>query len=456
MKTSPRPNSTRDLPTRPTIWFDVGDFLEYFRYSPRPTGIQRVQIEIFAQAARHRWERGEIGFCRLLRHAEGFEAVEFQSLIRTVQDSASTEPGTRFWRIRRTLRRALRGSIGWSWRALPAGPETARFHPGDVLVCLGAAWENSRYARLIGRAHRDLGVRFAILIHDIIPLSHPQWVSAKLTRRFRRWLEGMMACADVVLTVSDCSRSMLKAYAAEHGMALPKVDVLKLGTGFRALDSDEVDAAAPAILPARFALCVSTVEARKNHRLLVHAWERLIERHGEERVPHLVFIGRRGWRSKSLMAELSASGFLGGKVTVLSGLSDAEVDSAYQRCLFTLFPSFVEGWGLPVAESLSHGKLCVASGRASLPEVGGELADYIDPTDDEGSLAVIERAVFDEAYRRAREARIRAEFRPRSWSESFGDLMANLDRLCGAGETPRNVPPARAATAASGAVASPQ
>ena len=181
-------------------------------------------------------------------------------------------------------------------------------------------------------------------------------------------------------------------------------------------------------LPERYTLFVSTIEVRKNHRLLVRVWRRLLERHGADAVPVLIFAGQIGWLVDDLLADLTASDYLNGKIVVMSGLSDAELRQAYRSCSFTLFPSLCEGWGLPVAESLAQGKFCVASNRTSIPEVGGDLIDYFDPSNDDDALAKIERLLLDPDYLAAREARLRAEYRPRSWADCAHTLMAKLNQ----------------------------
>jgi glycosyltransferase involved in cell wall biosynthesis len=174
-------------------------------------------------------------------------------------------------------------------------------------------------------------------------------------------------------------------------------------------------------------LFVSTIEIRKNHRLLVRVWRRLMERHGADAVPVLIFAGQIGWLVDDLLADLAASRYLDGKIEHRPGLSDAELREAYRGCLFTVFPSLSEGWGLPVAESLAHGKFCVASNRAAIPEVGGDLIDYFDPTDDDDATAKIERALFEPGYLAVREARLRAEYRPRTWADCVHGLIEKLD-----------------------------
>ena len=84
--------------------------------------------------------------------------------------------------------------------------------------------------------------------------------------------------------------------------------------------------------------------------------------------------------------------------------------------------------GLPVAESLAHGKLCIVSNRTSIPEVGGNLADYFDPADEEDALAKIERPLLEPAYLATREAQVRAEYRRRTWNDCVHALMGAFAR----------------------------
>jgi len=203
------------------------------------------------------------------------------------------------------------------------------------------------------------------------------------------------------------------------------VEALELGSGFR----EALTAGNQALisLPPRYVLYVSTIELRKNHRLLVRVWQRLLERHGTDLVPTLVFAGKIGWLVDDLLDDLGASNYLNGKVLLLRSLSDAELQQAYRACLFTVFPSLSEGWGLPIVESLAHGKFCVASNQTSIPEAGGKLIDYFDPVNEDDALAKIERPLIDPGYLAAREAQLRAEYRARTWVDCVHGLIGALD-----------------------------
>jgi glycosyltransferase involved in cell wall biosynthesis len=100
----------------------------------------------------------------------------------------------------------------------------------------------------------------------------------------------------------------------------------------------------------------------------------------------------------------------------------------YQNCLFTVYPSHYEGWGLPVIESLARGKHCVASSSSSLPEAGGQWCDYHDPLDFVACHRLIARAAFDSDYRESKEQAIRDGYRPASWDECAADVARLVEK----------------------------
>lgn len=105
---------------------------------------------------------------------------------------------------------------------------------------------------------------------------------------------------------------------------------------------------------------ISTIEIRKNHILVLCIWEEPLRRHGGDAVPALLFVGKFGWEIDALKSRLAATDYLNGMIVIANALSDVAVAKAYENCLFAVFSSFCEGWGLPVTESLAHGKFCVA------------------------------------------------------------------------------------------------
>jgi glycosyltransferase involved in cell wall biosynthesis len=159
---------------------------------------------------------------------------------------------------------------------------------------------------------------------------------------------------------------------------------------------------------------------------LFRVWRKMLEDMPVDQVPSLVFAGRVGWMVHDFMHQVANTDFLDGKLIVIQEPSDADLVALYGGCLFTLFPSLYEGWGLPVTESLMFGKPCVISDRASLPEAGGAFARYFDPENVADAYSVIRDVVEDRDGLIAWEAQIRRDFRPILWTKSAEAILEGL------------------------------
>jgi glycosyltransferase involved in cell wall biosynthesis len=327
---------------------------------------------------------------------------------------------------------------------------------GDILMLLGSAWWPG-YAASIARIVRDRGLRLALLVYDIIPAHSPEYFPWEFSRQFSTWLREMLPLVDVPLTISRSSAADLERHAAATGLALRgRPCPIPMGTGFTAphpmapsnrSPAPKAQAGSRALPPAgSYALIVSTIEARKNHALLFRVWRRLLADMPSDSVPTLVFAGRVGWLVDDLMTQLRNAAFLHGKIVLIEQPSDGELATLYQGCLFTLFPSFYEGWGLPVTESLGYGRPCIISNAASLPEAGGTLARYFDPDNAAEAYAVIRAAIEDPEGLASWGARIAREFTPVPWDRSARAILAALEptppRNADAGQEPALAAPA--------------
>ena len=118
------------------------------------------------------------------------------------------------------------------------------------------------------------------------------------------------------------------------------------------LDEDEVSRALRA---HPFVLCVSGLDIRKNHHLLYKVWRRLSEKYTDN-APHLVCVGEKGEGTEALLKDMRNDSRTRDRIHVIHNAEDPLLDWLYRNCLFTVYPSFYEGWGMPVAESLVYGK----------------------------------------------------------------------------------------------------
>ena len=413
--------------TASRIWVEVDDYLTYCEGSVTPTGIGRVQAEILPHLAMLAPER--IRFCRI-----GEDAALIQPLrLDDVQALASVDErilGAPAW-VREPLKlaRYLRLRSRKALNAIGARAATEAFYReasvGDILVNLGASWTHRNFASTVRRLKQERGLRFALLVHDVLPATHPRFCAPDHVPTFTRWMDGMAGVCDLALTPSRSSAESLSSYLRSRRLPVPLVRTVPFGAGW----SGSPPARRKPPSERRHVLYVSTIEIRKNHRLLVRVWERLLRVHGPGSIPDLVFAGKWGWEVQDLRRDLRDSEFLGGKVKVLSDLSDRALSALYDDALFTVFPSHCEGWGLPVGESLAHGRACVASNATSIPEVGGDYVDYHDPADEDGAYDLIEALLFSPGLLGRREEAIRARYVAPTWADTARAVLARLDAL---------------------------
>jgi len=301
----------------------------------------------------------------------------------------------------------------------------AAVQPGDVLVVLGAPWTYPGYETLLLRVRTALGLRLAWFVHDIVPIRRPEWSDPARVRTLQVLVRSLLPEADAILANSRATAEDLTRYAVETGIALPRtpITVLPLGSGF-ATPPASTSPRLPS--PGSYALFVSTIEARKNHRLLVSVWRRLLKELPPDILPNLVFAGRVGALAGDLVRELENSEWLSGKVRLISDATDAELAALYRGCRFTLFPSLAEGWGLPVTESLAFGKPCLAARTTVLLEAGGDLVRYFDAESVPDACTAIRAVITDSDELATWEEEIARRFVPTPWRTTAEALLHAL------------------------------
>ncbi len=141
-------------------------------------------------------------------------------------------------------------------------------------------------------------------------------------------------------------------------------------------------------LPERFVLGLGTLQPRKNFRGLVDAFAQMVAARGHERAfadLHLVIAGGKGWMYDELLAQIEAGG-LGHRVHLLGFVPDADLPVLYNLGAVFAFPSWYEGFGVPLLEAMACGTPVVAADNSSLPEVIGD-AGFMVRAGDTGALA---------------------------------------------------------------------
>lgn len=367
----------------------------------------------------------------LIRSAPGFALLD-RAGVRALSDRlhGRADWGTADWIARAHLRQPpLRRRVMADLRRLAVGwCLSARGLPGLIArwVPPGAVYLNTGHSNLDAAVFAALrGHTRAVLVHDVIPLSHPQFTRAGVAEGFAQKMRAVAAGADLVIYNSAVSRDAAQAVFGGYGR-VPVAVVAHLGC------APSVPTKPPAPLPAGLKLTrpyfvtLGTIEPRKNHALLLDIWDALAARLPSEAMPDLFIIGARGWNNDAVFQRLDSGPLMGRHVFECNTLSDGQVAALLQNARALLFPSHVEGFGLPIAEALALHTPVLCSDLAVFREIFGTWPVYlrIDQQYQWETQIVATLETFDRSAPRAR-------FDAPRWSDHFDTVFRALQRQQG-------------------------
>ena len=388
------------------LYLDVTDLIEFLTRSESPSGVQRVVAEVAPLLV------ASIGARPVLLDRSRGAFVELdpgeshELLMAGVRSCSHRDAGQLAALAGATIERAR--------TAQPALIDTS-----CTLVFLGALWINDALMSA-ARLAQSRGATLVALLYDLTPVMEAGHTAA-VNRLFERYLDLLMTAASAVPAISESSRRDFENYAKRHGQSAPPGHATGLPCGLTPENRDLTRQP----WPRPYVLFVGTIESRKNHRLALEAWRRLLERHDPGVVPDLVCIGRLGWHASEFLDEYITTCGLGGKVSVLSNsVSDEELAEFYWHADFTLYPSRYEGWGLPVGESIAFGKVPVVADNSSLREVGGDAAIYVPTGDLDALVSAVDSMLVDPAFRQEREEAVKVKAPAATTWEDVASVIA--------------------------------
>ncbi len=393
------------------IFIDLSDLLHHLFHHTTLSGIQRVQCEIL----RNLLEIAHTPPVRFVvfRKQGGMATIDASALLHVIDDLRfGTTP---------------RAEIESGLVALLDGAVPCTVSSQEVFLTLGAFWN----MKGIGGRLQELknsGVLIGVFIHDILPIVAPEYFDTRETVVFVKGVSELLTFADFIFTTSSYNQECLAAHLASRNLGPLPIHLVPLSHEFPAPIESNISSAVAGVIETDFVLAVGTIEARKNPGYLFNIWKMLV-RSGRPNVPCLVFAGRKGWLVQDVLDQMKACNYLGGKILLLHNVTDCELDLLYRNCMLTMFPSFIEGWGLPVGESLAHGKICLCSGTGGIRQAGGELGDYIDPYNAHDGYQQLVRYLDDPELRDRREREIAERFEPRRWRTVTDDLLSSTRAL---------------------------
>ena len=383
---------------------------------PQPTGIDRVERAYVDWAL----GRDAVFLALIDRRCYLLEPPVVRTLI-TWLDGQGEAPA-RDWRATLHPRRDRR--LGQAQSLIRRGAvETLGSVPGlsDVLRARlpgGGVYLNIGHDNLsvpVMRALGAAGLARVVLIHDTIPLDHPEFARKGTPEKFRQKLDAALE-ADLILVNSRDTQERIAGHA---GGRTPRTVVAPLG----------IDLPGKPVRPAEqekpYFVCLGTIEPRKNHALLLDLWGQMADHAPAE----LHIVGRRGWENAQVFETLDTASFMGRRVFELGAIPEEAACARIAGARALLFPSHAEGYGLPLAEALSLGCPVIASDLPALREVGGDVPEWLPPGDARGWRDVIEAYAHKDSPERAAQMDRLRHWRPPSWADHFAIVDKHLETI---------------------------
>ncbi|NTF90396.1 glycosyltransferase family 4 protein [Agrobacterium rhizogenes] len=425
-----------------SVVMDISRLIER-AHCPTPTGIDRYELHYALWLNERRKQAAPSNDIQLSQAPSFIEtgyhgaisvgAGRANSLISTLNDRwATTELSSSQTALLEKIFAAIDGKISWQPATVPKGIDapsrklrrlarmvTTHFSHG-LPVPRDASFMHVSHSRLERTSAfswlRETGRNGIFYVHDLIPLSHPEFVRPEEPERHRRRMDTVLQHAALVLCNSQVTARALRTYAQESNRKLPSIAVLPPGVEQCFLKPPQ-DIERP---QNPYFVTLGTIEPRKNHMLLLSLWQYLAERDGPK-APRLVIVGKRGWENSHILAMLERCPALPGLVIEVPGLEDAALARLVSGAAALLAPSFAEGYGMPITEALALRTPVIASNIASHREAAGiDEAIFLNPLDGLNWRAAVD-AIAASPLRRTRASAANR------WDMHFADLETLIE-----------------------------
>ena len=271
----------------------------------------------------------------------------------------------------------------WLQTSLRRGSEQClTVQSGDVILMLDGTWKSPYWSDL--ETARSQGAKVGFVIHDVLPLTFPQFYPAHTIDVFRRWWLSACRSADFLLCSTQAvSKDVLTVLPSG---TRPQIEYFRLGMELDgALTSSPIRESLQTLFTAESTtyLAVGTLSPRKNVSLLLDAFDQLPAHAADTK---LVIVGGEGWDAEELVERIRSHQELGRRLFWFDDLHDGELDFCYRHATAMVTASNAEGFNLPIVEALSRTCPVIASDVPVHREVGGEWTCFF-PANDSRSLA---------------------------------------------------------------------
>lgn len=284
---------------------------------------------------------------------------------------------------------------------------------------LDSVWNADTKRVLLYPKLKEHNFKIINFIYDLIPLKLPTLVRQNTQKNFPSFMQAVLNYSDRIFFDSRCTQNDFTPNSIPNSVVYLGSDFLKTQT------FDETQSYYSHLLSQKYLLFVGTIEPRKQHALLLDAYEKLYEKYSEL---HLIFIGNLGWQVDEFIEKIEKHPLKNISFHHLLNINDETLHLFYKNAFIVTYLSKYEGYGLPIAESLSHGNITLVSQNSSIPEVGGHCSDYLLHHEAEEIIETVSLYYENELLYKSRKAYINTHYKVNTWDTFYTQTIDTLKK----------------------------
>lgn len=363
------------------------------------TGIPRVVMEVTKRL--HHNPELEFIFLEYDQNGDDFRIIDTDAFVRFCETKGSDRKG-------------LRTKEHMALDACEAGA---------VFFDMDTVWKTRVRRSFLYPRLKSHGVELVVFMQDIIGVTHPQFCPTDDMLMFLDFVGAALAHADKIVVTSLATKHAIDKLCGELFVQTKDISIVPLGGNFtkgtrNGITSERLQ---KIIGAGKFLLMVGTVEPRKNHKLLLDAYDAGLKDLGM----NLVIAGYPGWNMEKFFERLVSHKDYGSRIFYINGALDQEISDLYTNCFALAYPSYIEGYGLPIMEAFMRNVPVIAADTPINMEIGGEYAVYFEQDRPQKLTEKVKELLDNETnYLQMKERLL--EFVPPTWEQTADGLLEIL------------------------------
>lgn len=289
----------------------------------------------------------------------------------------------------------------------------------STLMLLDSNWNNDIWPEI--DQFRHAGGRVCAILYDLIPFTHPETVQEKTRLQHTRWWLEAPKHIDYLMCISESVKNDFLRWESELGYCsrIPAEHIGCFHLGSELNTSDPIIKLYNDSL--KYYLMVGSIEPRKNHKIVLDAFEQLWQKGYSK---GLVIVGGYGWKSDELYSRINEHPLLNIKLFIIRDATDRDLAGLYSNAEGLIMASIAEGFGLPIVEAQKLNCKVICSDIPVFKEIAiDDITCYFDPKESDSLIRILERQPFDEDIKYLHKQM------SLTWRESTQQLIDRIDQI---------------------------